>query len=212
MQRDRDMLVGQLVPAENTDWSESAAVQQVVGEETSEIGRYLKYKVTDVAVAALAWYRQAKKQMLRWHKQTGILMLVALVFRAIFRMQSGIPPRFPGNKLVQLIETQGLRAFYAFALLLPTSASSSGHRAPTRPARQRTIAGTTVSPSSPSTPTRCWARCCSTSGCPSTWDTPASTTTPRAGASFARSLPSFKMQPSSLDRRTERTASVRLGE
>ena len=56
MQRDRDMLVGQLVPAENTDWSESAAVQQVVGEETSEIGRYLKYKVTDVAVAALAWY------------------------------------------------------------------------------------------------------------------------------------------------------------
>ncbi|CAE7240628.1 Cyt-b5, partial [Symbiodinium pilosum] len=56
VQRDRDMLVGQLVPAENTDWSETAAVQQVVGEETSEIGRYLKYKVTDVAAAALAWY------------------------------------------------------------------------------------------------------------------------------------------------------------
>jgi len=166
VQRDRDMLVGQLVPAENTDWSESAAVQQVVGEETSEIGRYLKYKVTDVAVAALAWYLfktfqnrkplsqftysralrhlhlimavgifgavgtaqaasysegQAKKQMLWWHKQTGILMLVALVFRVIFRMQSGIPPRFPGNKLVQMIETQSLRAFYAFALLLPVS-------------------------------------------------------------------------------------------
>ncbi|CAE7235104.1 Cyt-b5 [Symbiodinium sp. CCMP2592] len=166
VQRDREMLVGQLVPAENTDWSETAAVQQVVGEETSEIGRYLKYKVTDVAVAALAWYLfktfqnrkplsqftysralrhlhlimavgifgavgtaqaasysegQAKKQMLWWHKQTGIVMLVALVFRVIFRLQSGIPPRFPGNKVVQMIETQSLRAFYAFALLLPVS-------------------------------------------------------------------------------------------
>ncbi|CAE7749672.1 Cyt-b5 [Symbiodinium sp. CCMP2592] len=166
VQRDRDMLVGQLVPAENTDWSESAAVQQVVGEETSEMGRYLKYKVTDVAVAALAWYLfktfqnrkplsqftysralrhlhlimavgifgavgtaqaasysegQAKKQMLWWHKQTGIMMLVALVFRVIFRMQSGIPPRFPGHPIVQMIETQSLRAFYAFALLLPVS-------------------------------------------------------------------------------------------
>ncbi|CAE7831571.1 Cyt-b5 [Symbiodinium necroappetens] len=166
VQRDRDMLVGQLVPAENTDWSETAAVQQVVGEETSEIGRYLKYKITDVAVAALAWYLfktfqnrkplsqftysralrhlhlimavgifgvvgtaqaasysegQAKKQMLWWHKQTGIVMLVALIFRVIFRLQSGIPPRFPGNKIVQMIETQSLRAFYAFALLLPVS-------------------------------------------------------------------------------------------
>ncbi|CAE7826660.1 Cyt-b5 [Symbiodinium necroappetens] len=166
VQRDRDMLVGQLVPAENTDWSETAAVQQVVGEETSEIGRYLKYKVTDVAVAALAWYLfktfqnrkplsqftysralrhlhlimavgifgavgtaqaasfsegQAKKQMLWWHKQTGILMLVALVFRVMFRMKSGIPPRFPGHPIMQMIETQSLRAFYAFALLLPVS-------------------------------------------------------------------------------------------
>jgi len=166
VQRDRDLLVGQLVPAENTDWSESAAVQQVVGEETSEIGRYLKYKISDVAAAAVVWYLyktfqsrkplsqftysralrhlhlimavgifgavgtaqaasfsegQAKKQMLWWHKQTGILMLVALVFRVIFRMQSGIPPRFPGHPIVQMIETQSLRAFYAFALLLPVS-------------------------------------------------------------------------------------------
>ena len=170
VQRDRDMLVGQLVPAENTDWSESAVVQQVVGEETSELARYLRYKVADFATAGLAWYLyktfqnrkplsqftysralrhlhlimavgifgavgtaqaasysegQAKKQMLWWHKQTGILMLVALVFRVIFRMQSGIPPRFPGNALVQMIETQSLRAFYAFALLLPVSGIAS---------------------------------------------------------------------------------------
>ena len=56
VQRDRDMLVGQLVPGENTDWSAEATVAQVVGEETSEVGRYMKYKVTDVAVAAVAWY------------------------------------------------------------------------------------------------------------------------------------------------------------
>ena len=33
MQRDRDMLVGQLVPAEATDWSAEATVAQVVGED-----------------------------------------------------------------------------------------------------------------------------------------------------------------------------------
>ena len=50
VQRDRDMLVGQLVPGENTDWSAEATVAQVVGEETSEVGRYMKYKATDIAV------------------------------------------------------------------------------------------------------------------------------------------------------------------
>ena len=33
VQRDRDMLVGELVPAEATDWSAEATVAQVVGED-----------------------------------------------------------------------------------------------------------------------------------------------------------------------------------
>lgn len=37
MQRDRDMLVGQLVPAEATDWSAEATVVQVVGEDADGI-------------------------------------------------------------------------------------------------------------------------------------------------------------------------------
>ncbi|CAK9033593.1 Cytochrome b5 (CYTB5) [Durusdinium trenchii] len=166
VQRDRDMLVGQLVPGENTDWSAEATVAQVVGEETSEVGRYMKYKATDIAVGALAWYLyktlqntkplsqftysralrhlhlimavgifgavgtaqaasysegQTRKQMLWWHKQTGLAMLFALVVRFFLRMQSGIPPRFPGNPMVQMLETQSLRAFYVLALLLPVS-------------------------------------------------------------------------------------------
>eukprot|EP00913_Durusdinium_trenchii_P000610 g563.t2 len=166
VQRDRDMLVGQLVPGENTDWSAEATVAQVVGEETSEVGRYMKYKATDIAIGAVAWYLyktvqntkplsqftysralrhlhlimavgifgavgtaqaasysegQTRKQMLWWHKQTGLAMLFALVARFFLRMQSGIPPRFPGNPMVQMLETQSLRAFYVLALLLPVS-------------------------------------------------------------------------------------------
>ena len=166
VQRDRDMLVGQLVPGENTDWSAEATVAQVVGEEISEVGRYMKYKVTDVAVAAVGWYiyktlqntkplsqftysralrhlhlimavgifgavgtaqaasyseGQTRKQMLWWHKQTGLAMLFALVVRFFLRMKSGIPPRFPGHPMIQMLETQSLRAFYVLALLLPVS-------------------------------------------------------------------------------------------
>ncbi|CAJ1368706.1 unnamed protein product, partial [Effrenium voratum] len=62
---------------------------------------------------------QAKKQLLWWHKQTGIAMLLALVVRFFLRLKSGIPPRFPGHPLVQMIETQSLKAFYLLALLLP---------------------------------------------------------------------------------------------
>ncbi|CAL1160517.1 unnamed protein product [Cladocopium goreaui] len=166
VQRDRDMLVGQLVPAEATDWNAEATVAQVTGEEPSETGRYLRYKAYDVAIGAISWYLyktlqnrkplsqftysralrhlhlimavgifgavgtaqaaqhcegQTKKQLLWWHKQTGIAMLGAILMRIFFRMRSGIPPRFPGNKLVQMIETQSLRVFYALAVLLPVS-------------------------------------------------------------------------------------------
>ncbi|CAL1138934.1 unnamed protein product [Cladocopium goreaui] len=166
VQRDRDMLVGQLVPAEATDWSAEATVAQVVGEETSETGRYLRYKAYDVALVTIGWYLyktlqnrkplsqftysralrhlhlimavgifgavgtaqaaqhcegQTKKKLLWWHKQTGVAMLIAIVMRIFFRMRSGIPPRFPGNKAVQFIETLSLRAFYGLGVLLPVS-------------------------------------------------------------------------------------------
>mmetsp|Transcript_42978 Transcript_42978/g.102420 ORF Transcript_42978/g.102420 Transcript_42978/m.102420 type:complete len:668 (+) Transcript_42978:95-2098(+) len=166
VQRDRDLLIGHVVPAEQTDWAAETNVSQVVGEESSELGRYIKYKVTDAAAIAACWYvyktlqntkplsqftysrglrhlhllmacgifgavgtaqaaayssGQAKKQLLWWHKQTGIAMLLALVVRFFLRLKSGIPPRFPGHPLVQMIETQSLKAFYLLALLLPLS-------------------------------------------------------------------------------------------
>lgn len=166
IQRDRDMLVGQLVPAECTDWAAEATAAQVVEEQSSEFSRYLRYKVADVITASVAWYAyqtfhhrkplsqftysrglrhmhllmaigifgsigsahaaarcegQAKKRLLLLHKQTGLAMLLALIVRACFRLKSGIPPRFPGNRVVQLVETQSLRAFYLLLLALPLS-------------------------------------------------------------------------------------------
>lgn len=167
VQRDRDLLIGQLMAGETTDWAAETKVAQVVGESTSsELGRYFRYKVTDVAILAVAWYLyktvnntkplsqftysralrhlhllmavgvfgavgtaqvaqytegQAKKQLLWWHKQTGIAMLVALIVRIFLRLRSGIPPRFPGHPIVQMIETRSLRLFYLFGALLPLS-------------------------------------------------------------------------------------------
>lgn len=167
VQRDRDLLIGQLMAGETTDWAAETKVAQVVGESTSsELGRYFRYKVTDVAILAVAWYLyktvnntkplsqftysralrhlhllmavgvfgavgtaqvaqytegQAKKQLLWWHKRTGIAMLVALIVRIFLRLRSGIPPRFPGHPIVQMIETQSLRLFYLFGALLPLS-------------------------------------------------------------------------------------------
>jgi len=62
-----------------------------------------------------------KKRYLRLHKQTGLVMLFALVVRTLLRVRSGIPPRFPGNKAVQFVESQSLRAFYALCLALPVT-------------------------------------------------------------------------------------------
>jgi len=62
-----------------------------------------------------------KKRFLALHKQTGIAMLGALVLRIFFRSTSGIPPRFPGFKIVQAVETQSLRAFYVLCAIMPLS-------------------------------------------------------------------------------------------
>ena len=166
VQRDRDMLVGQLLPGESSDWNAQSTVAQVVGKASSDVKRYIRHKALDATIVAVGWYLyktlqsrkplsqftysralrhlhlimavgifgavgtaqaasrtegQTRKQFLWFHKQAGIAMLVALFARVFFRLRSGIPPRFPGHPLVQLIETQSLRAFYGFALLLPVS-------------------------------------------------------------------------------------------
>eukprot|EP00439_Symbiodinium_sp_Y106_P050361 s554_g6.t1 len=166
VQRDRDMLVGQLVPAESADWNAASAVAPVSEVPGRDALRYMKHKAFDAVIAAVGWYLyktlqnrkalsqftysralrhlhlimavgifgaigtvqaasraegQNRKHLLWWHKQTGIAMLVALFVRAFFRLRSGIPPRFPGHPIVQMIETQSFRAFYALALLLPVS-------------------------------------------------------------------------------------------
>ena len=166
VQRDRDMLVGQLVPAESADWNAASAVAPVSEVPGRDALRYMKHKAFDAVIAAVGWYLyktlqnrkalsqftysralrhlhlimavgtfgaigtvqaasraegQNRKHLLWWHKQTGIAMLVALFVRAFFRLRSGISPRFPGHPIVQMIETQSFRAFYALALLLPVS-------------------------------------------------------------------------------------------
>lgn len=68
---------------------------------------------------------QNKRKLLILHKQLGIGMLVGLFVRALARLRSGIPPRFPGNKLVQMIETQSLRFFYLLMLALPLTGMAS---------------------------------------------------------------------------------------
>ncbi|CAK9045542.1 unnamed protein product [Durusdinium trenchii] len=68
---------------------------------------------------------QNKRKLLILHKQLGIGMLLGLVARALVRLRSGIPPRFPGNKLVQMVETQSLRFFYAIMLALPLTGMAS---------------------------------------------------------------------------------------
>eukprot|EP00438_Fugacium_kawagutii_P000235 Skav212280 [mRNA] locus=scaffold732:336097:359067:- [translate_table: standard] len=62
VQRDRDMLVGQLLPAEAADWSAEATSGPVLAKErrrwleSSESSRYLRYKAYDVVLGAIAWY------------------------------------------------------------------------------------------------------------------------------------------------------------
>eukprot|EP00428_Durinskia_dybowskii_P014997 CAMPEP_0170220062 /NCGR_PEP_ID=MMETSP0116_2-20130129/9720_1 /TAXON_ID=400756 /ORGANISM="Durinskia baltica, Strain CSIRO CS-38" /LENGTH=618 /DNA_ID=CAMNT_0010470743 /DNA_START=75 /DNA_END=1928 /DNA_ORIENTATION=+ len=153
VRRDSELLVGELVPAERSDWTAEAAVAGVpaAGAEpaSSELSRMIRFKMVDAALFTVGLYAYkswkhrkplpklmysralrhmhlimavgifgalgsaqaaarseglAKKRWLQIHKQTGIAMLVGLVFRAMARLFSGIPPRFPGNPTVMAIE------------------------------------------------------------------------------------------------------------
>jgi len=76
-----------------------------------------------LASANVASYAEGltKKRLLQVHKQTGFAMFLGLLVRMFARVQSGIPPRFPGHPLVQFIETQSLRLFYLLLFVLPVS-------------------------------------------------------------------------------------------
>eukprot|EP00913_Durusdinium_trenchii_P021961 g20634.t1 len=151
VQRDRDMLVGQLLPAEAADWTTGPAAGAGTASASaaggSEVQRYLRYKAYDLAVGAVAWYLvktlQNRKPLSQFtysralHAQmnsatntsgtlahscrTGLAMMAAILVRIFFRMKSGIPPRFPGHPVVKFLETSSLRLFYALAVLLPVS-------------------------------------------------------------------------------------------
>lgn len=71
---------------------------------------------------------QAKKQeWIEFHKQSGVLMLLALAARIWLRLNSAVPPRFPGPKALQQLEGISHKAFYALLLLLPTSGIAYGY-------------------------------------------------------------------------------------
>lgn len=171
VRRDQELLVGDLLPAEHLDWDAEAKAEVAAGgDQSSDLGLYLKYKTFDAMIAFVAIYiyrtshhmkplslltysralrhlhllmaigifgalgtaqaasyseGQNKRKLLILHKQLGIGMLVGLFVRALLRLRSGIPPRFPGNKLVQMVETQSLRFFYVIMLALPLTGMAS---------------------------------------------------------------------------------------
>jgi len=170
VRRDQEMLVGEIVPAEHSDYSAEAAATGADGaaeaKSGADLSRYLRFKVADLALAVVGLYAYkswekrkplpmlmysrglrhlhlimavgifgavgsaqaaakteglAKKRWLQVHKQSGFAMFLALFARVFFRMNSGIPPRFPGHPLVQAVETASLRLFYVLCFVLPVS-------------------------------------------------------------------------------------------
>eukprot|EP00445_Apocalathium_hangoei_P014699 CAMPEP_0203868110 /NCGR_PEP_ID=MMETSP0359-20131031/16919_1 /ASSEMBLY_ACC=CAM_ASM_000338 /TAXON_ID=268821 /ORGANISM="Scrippsiella Hangoei, Strain SHTV-5" /LENGTH=704 /DNA_ID=CAMNT_0050786473 /DNA_START=52 /DNA_END=2166 /DNA_ORIENTATION=- len=61
VRRDQDLLVGELIPAECTDWAAEAAgatagADAAGGVAGSELARYLRYKAADAAMIFICWY------------------------------------------------------------------------------------------------------------------------------------------------------------
>lgn len=63
----------------------------------------------------------AKKNYMTVHKTSGVLMFFALLLRIKLRFSSAIPPSFPGNQSVQLLERGSHKLLYLILLLMPTS-------------------------------------------------------------------------------------------
>lgn len=62
-----------------------------------------------------------KKTLMELHKSSGLVMLLGMILRVVFRFRSGIPERFPGPRPLQFLETLSHRGFYVLMLALPVS-------------------------------------------------------------------------------------------
>lgn len=63
----------------------------------------------------------ARKNYLTLHKQTGVLLLFAVIARIWLRLQSAVPPRFPAPRPLQNLEGLSHRALYLILLAQPIS-------------------------------------------------------------------------------------------
>jgi cytochrome b561 len=68
-----------------------------------------------------------KQEWIELHKKSGVLMLAAIVARIWLRLQSAVPPPFPGPEALQKAERASHKAFYALMLLLPLTGAAYGY-------------------------------------------------------------------------------------
>jgi len=71
--------------------------------------------------------KDAKQAWIEIHKGTGVIMLFGMLARVLLRLQSAVPPRFPGPAGLAQVETLSHRLFYILMFALPTSGIAYGH-------------------------------------------------------------------------------------
>lgn len=71
--------------------------------------------------------KSKKAEWIELHKATGVMMLVAIAARLWLRMNSAIPPKFPGPQALQQFEGVSHKLFYAIMTLLPVSGIAYGY-------------------------------------------------------------------------------------
>jgi len=87
----------------------------------------LASSIASVQAAGRCEDKDSKQSWIEIHKGTGVVMLLGMFARVWLRLQSAIPPRFPGPAGLALVETLSHRAFYALMLALPTSGLAYGY-------------------------------------------------------------------------------------
>lgn len=83
--------------------------------------------IASVQAAVRAEDKDTKQDWIEIHKGTGVVMLLGMFARVWLRLQSAIPPRFPGPAGLMQVETLSHKAFYALMLALPTSGVAYGY-------------------------------------------------------------------------------------
>jgi len=91
VKRDQEMLVGEVVPGERTEWAADGAAggaESMLEKATSEVARYLRYKATDALVAAVAmyahWSFQKRKPLSQLTYSRGLRHLHLIMALGIF--------------------------------------------------------------------------------------------------------------------------------